>query len=421
MADVPAVVAVPVAELEGLVVQDAVEQNVTPWTVEGAEVNGVKQAIDYDRLIEQFGTRRIDEEMLERFTRVTGHAPHLLLRRGIFFSHRDLGAILDRHEQGKPFYLYTGRGPSRGHMHIGHMLPFLFCKWLQDVFDVPLVVQLTDDEKFLYKPDLKAEQTYEYSLATVREIAAIGFKPEKTFIFSDMGYMGGAFYLNVLKISRSITYSMARSSFGYTDSDHIGKIHFPCIQIAPAFSSTFPSIFGNRTDIPCLIPCGIDQDPYFRLTRDVAKPLKFKKPSLIHGQFLPALQGGTTKMSSSIDSSAIFMDDSPNTIKNKINKHAFSGGPTSLEELREFGSNPDIDIPYKYLTYFVDDDQEIADLAVSYRKGEITSGEMKKRCIEVLQDFIGSFQERERAITDDDVKNFMNPDYPRPFACLAKK
>ncbi|KAJ2079548.1 tryptophan--tRNA ligase, partial [Coemansia sp. S100] len=69
MADVPAVVAVPVAELEGLVVQDAVEQNVTPWTVEGAEVNGVKQAIDYDRLIEQFGTRRIDEEMLERFTR----------------------------------------------------------------------------------------------------------------------------------------------------------------------------------------------------------------------------------------------------------------------------------------------------------------------------------------------------------------
>ncbi|KAJ2097236.1 tryptophan--tRNA ligase [Coemansia sp. S100] len=403
MAEGPPVTAVPVAELEGLVVQDAVEQNVTPWTVEGAEIDGIKKAIDYDRLIEQFGTRRIDEEMLERFTRVTGHAPHLLLRRGIFFSHRDLGAILDRHEQGKPFYLYTGRGPSRGHMHIGHMLPFLFCKWLQDVFDVPLVVQLTDDEKFLYKPDLKAEQTYEYSLATVREIAAIGFKPEKTFIFSYMGYMGGAFYLNVLKISRSITYSMARSSFGYTDSDHIGKIHFPCIQIAPAFSSTFPSIFGNRTDIPCLIPCGIDQDPYFRLTRDVAKPLKFKKPSLIHGY------------------SAIFMDDSPNTIKNKINKHAFSGGPTSLEELREFGSNPDIDIPYKYLTYFVDDDQEIADLAVSYRKGEITSGEMKKRCIEVLQDFIGSFQERERAITDDDVKNFMNPDYPRPFACLAKK
>ncbi|KAJ2063890.1 tryptophan--tRNA ligase [Coemansia sp. S146] len=421
MAEVPTVAAVPVAELEGLAVQDDVAQNVTPWTVEGAEVAGVKQAIDYDRLIKDFGTRRIDEEMLERFTKVTGHAPHLLLRRGIFFSHRELGVILDRHEQGKPFYLYTGRGPSRGHMHIGHMLPFLFCKWLQDVFDVPLVVQLTDDEKFLYKPELKAEQTYEYALATVREIAAIGFKPEKTFIFSNMGHMGGAFYLSVLKISRCITFSMARSSFGYKDSDHIGKIHFPCIQAAPAFCSTFPSIFGNRTDIPCLIPCGIDQDPYFRLTRDVAKPLKYKKPSLIHSQFLPALQGGTTKMSSSIDNSAIFMDDSPNKIKSKINGNAFSGGPTSLEELRKFGSNPDIDISYQYMTYFVEDDQEIADLAEGYRKGEITSGEMKARCIKVLQDFIGSFQERERAITDDDVKNFMDPDYPRHFACLAKK
>ncbi|KAJ2324030.1 tryptophan--tRNA ligase, partial [Coemansia sp. RSA 2681] len=307
MAELPIV---PVAELETLVVVEGVAQNVTPWKVEGAEVNGVKQAIDYDRLVAQFGTVMIDEAMLERFTKVTGHTPHMFLRRGIFFSHRDLGAILDRHEQGKPFYLYTGRGPSRGHMHIGHMLPFIFCKWLQDVFDVPLVVQLTDDEKFLYNTDLTVDQTYENSMNTVREIAAIGFKPEKTFIFSNMGFMGGAFYRNVLKISRSITYNMARSSFGYTGNDHIGKVHFPSIQAAPAFCSTFPAIFGDRTDIPCLIPCGIDQDPYFRLTRDLTKQLKHRKPSLIHSRFLPALQGGTSKMSSSIDASAIFMDDS---------------------------------------------------------------------------------------------------------------
>ncbi|KAJ2049313.1 tryptophan--tRNA ligase, partial [Coemansia sp. S16] len=69
MAEGPPVTAVPVAELKGPVVRDAVAQNVTPWTVEGAEVDGIKRTIDYDRLIEQFGTRRIDEEMLERFTR----------------------------------------------------------------------------------------------------------------------------------------------------------------------------------------------------------------------------------------------------------------------------------------------------------------------------------------------------------------
>jgi hypothetical protein len=26
----------------------------------------------------------------------------------------------------------------------------------------------------------------------------------------------------------------------------------------------FPHIFGNRKDVRCLIPCAIDQDPYFR-------------------------------------------------------------------------------------------------------------------------------------------------------------
>ena len=68
-----------------------------------------------------------------------------------------------------------------------------------------------------------------------------------------------------------------------------------------------------------MIPCAIDQDPYFRLTRDVAARLKYPKPALIHARFFPALQGPQTKMSASIDSSAIFMTDTPNQIKNKVN------------------------------------------------------------------------------------------------------
>jgi tryptophanyl-tRNA synthetase len=79
--------------------------------VEGAmDASGVRQAIDYTKLIEQFGTRRIDDEMLKRFQKVTGVEPHPFLKRGLFFSHRDLSSILDRFAAGKPFYLYTGRG-----------------------------------------------------------------------------------------------------------------------------------------------------------------------------------------------------------------------------------------------------------------------------------------------------------------------
>lgn len=65
------------------------EQVVTPWDVQGQlSEDGQQLAINYDKLIDQFGTRRIDTILLERFEKVTGHKPHPLLRRGTFFSHR---------------------------------------------------------------------------------------------------------------------------------------------------------------------------------------------------------------------------------------------------------------------------------------------------------------------------------------------
>jgi tryptophanyl-tRNA synthetase len=108
-------------------------------------------------------------------------------------------------------------------------------------------------------------------------------------------------------------------------SDSIGKIHFAAIQAAPSFPSSFPNIFprNKETDkIPALIPCAIDQDPYFRLTRDVAQKLKYSKPALIHAKFFPALQGPQTKMSASDPNSSIYMIDTPSQIKNKINRCA---------------------------------------------------------------------------------------------------
>jgi len=123
--------------------------------------------------------------------------------------------------------------------------------------------------------------------------------------------------------------------------DNVGKINFCAIQAAPSFSNTFPSMFGKKSDIPCLIPCAIDQvcvffysqiiwlnlsqDPYFRLTRDVAQKLKYPKPALIHSKFFPALQGHQTKMSASDPNSSIYLSDTLNQIANKIKRYAFSG------------------------------------------------------------------------------------------------
>lgn len=385
------------------------DQVVTPWDVQGSvDAEGKQQAIDYDKLIDQFGTRRLDDTLLARFERLTGKRPHPLMRRGTFFSHRDFDKILDRYEQGKPFFLYTGRGPSSDSMHLGHMIPFVFTKWLQDVFEVPLVVQLTDDEKFLFKQQLKVEQTIAFARQNARDIIAVGFDLRKTFIFSNYGYMGGSFYENVSKISRQITYSQAKATFGFSDSDNIGKIHFAAIQAAPSFSNSFPQIFGTATNIPCLIPCAIDQDPYFRLTRDVAQKLKYQKPNTLYSKFFPALQGPQTKMSASDPNSSIYMNDKPAQIKNKINKHGFSGGQETEEEHRRLGGDPDVDVSYQYLSFFLDDDAELEQIAKDYRAGTLLTGQLKAKCIALLQQFVVGFQERHAKVTDADIDAFMD-------------
>lgn len=107
------------------------EQIITPFDVSGGvDEQGKAVAIDYDKLMDKFGSQRIDKTILERFEKLTGRPPHRLLRRGMVFSHRDLNLILDKYEKGIPFFLYTGRGPSSDSLHVGHSIPFEFTKYV---------------------------------------------------------------------------------------------------------------------------------------------------------------------------------------------------------------------------------------------------------------------------------------------------
>lgn len=62
------------------------------------------------------------------------------------------------------------------------------------------------------------------------------------------------------------------------------------------------------------------------------------------------------------------MTDTAKEIKNKINKHGFSGGRDTVEEHRKYGGNPDVDVSFQYLKFFEEDDEAIAKIeAVSFR------------------------------------------------------
>ena len=113
-------------------------------------------------------------------------------------------------------------------------------------------------------------------------------------------------------------------------------------------------------------------------------------------------------MSASIDASAIFMKDTPNQIKNKITKHAFSGGRDTVEEHREKGGDTAVDVSYAYLRFFLESDEELAKIKEAYETGKMLSGEMKAECIREVQAYVAEFQERRANVTDDLVKDFMS-------------
>ncbi|ETV74494.1 tryptophan-tRNA ligase [Aphanomyces astaci] len=374
-------------------------QTVTPWEVEA------EGGVDYEKLIDTFGCSTLTEDLVARVERLTGVPAHRYLRRGYFFAHREFNEILDLYENGQKFYLYTGRGPSSGSLHLGHLIPFTFTAWLQKVFDVPLVIQLTDDEKFLFK-DQTLEESEVMAWENSKDIIACGFDPAKTFIFRNADYIG-AMYPEILKIQKCVTYNQVRGIFGFSGSDNIGKSAFPAVQACPSFPQTFPVPFSGRTDLRCLIPCAIDQDPYFRMTRDVAPRIGYQKPTLIFSKFFPALQGASTKMSGSNASATIYISDADDVVADKIRRFAFSGGGETKADHEKYGANLDVDIPFQYLTFMLEDDAELAHLAEEYGSGRMMSGVVKDRLIQVMTETNAAFQAKRAAITDDQIREFM--------------
>lgn len=358
------------------------EMVVTPWEVKGL--------IDYDKLIEQFGVSPMTPEIPDRLAKHAGFK-HLQLRRGVYLSHRDVDWWIDEYEKGNKVGLYTGRGPS-GHVHLGHLLPWFFCKYLQDAFDADLYFQMTDDEKYLHRDDLTLEEAIGFTYENALDVIACGFDPKKTHIISDSNDIGHIYKLG-LKVAKRITFSTVKAVFGLTNSDNIGVIWHPALQAMVCFLQSE----REGTNIPCLIPAAIDQDPYWRITRDIAEKLGYYKPAQIHAKFLPGLAEGG-KMSASQPDTAIFTTDKPRDAAKKVMR-AFTGGRDTVEEQRKLGGRPDICNVYAYFYFlFEEDDVQLVERETVCKAGELMCGTCKKELANRVSNFLIEFQEkREKA------------------------
>jgi tryptophanyl-tRNA synthetase len=356
---------------------------VTPWEVEGD--------VDYGKLILKFGTQPITPELLQKIKGMTGEI-HPLLKSGYFFSHRDFDWILDKKSSGESFYLYTGRGPS-GMVHMGHLMPWIFTKYLQDTFDSKLLFQLTDDEKFLYGQDRTMKEIERYTYENILDIIAIGFNPKMTKIIVNTKHIQHLYPI-ALEVAKRITFSTARGVFGFSNSTNIGMIGFPPLQAAPCF---LPSIIEGK-NVPVLIPAAIDQDPYWRMTRDIAERMSYYKPAQIHSKFLPGL-GMLGKMSSSKPETAIFTTDDPEVVDDKVSR-AFTGGQPTVALQRRLGANA-LGCPvFWYLRYFFDTEKQSEERLLRCKSGNLLCGECKADLSKGAKPFVVEFKKRREKAKD---------------------
>jgi len=365
---------------------------ITPWEVKGK--------IDYDKVIREFGISPLKDLPRE-------FADNVLFRRKVVFAQRDFSRVADAIRHKKPFVMMTGLMPT-GKMHIGHMI-------LAQQF---ALYQSMGAKIYIAVADIEAYNARGQSLEDSRKTAleeyipsyiALGLKPENCQIYFQSQRSGSAkksneYYGLQNILARYATFNEFKAVYGEISP---GKMISALLQ---ASDMLHPQLQEFEGQVPVIVPVGIDQDPHIRLARDISQRIKHPKFTQLcstYHLFIPGLSGG--KMSSSDPTSFIGLTDDAKTIKNKINKYAFSGGRTSIEEHRRHGGDPDIDISFQYLKMFFEpDDNKLSEIYNDYKSGKLLSGELKAILIEKLTAFLKDHQEKRekaKAIIDRFIHN----------------
>lgn len=260
---------------------------------------------------------------------------------------------------------------------------------------------LTDDMKLLHSKHLTVQDVRRFDVDNAKDILAFGFDPKKTFVFSNLDFVGGAFYENIIGVARHISMKSIRDALGFGDDDNVGMFYCCSTQSAGAFATSFPGILGTSNtelqSMSCLIACSYDIDGYFSEVRKHAGKLQYQTPSFVYSSLLPALQGAHAKMSASISVSAIFLTDTPQMIRDKL-EIAF---PSSDDK------GVGADTLQQYLRFFLQDDDELHRLQRSLSSKEVTAEHLREVLTEVVQQRVESFQSSRAKITDEYLKTFM--------------
>lgn len=253
-------------------------------------------------------------------------------------------------------YLYTGRGPSRNSLHIGHLLGLNLTLALHKrICHHPIYFMIADDEKMM-RDSIDFETISKNTCSTIEQLNRIGFKSDNTnFRINTLG-LSSEEYKMIIQMMSLVSLNELNHIFG--EKSNVGEYFYVFYQLLPCFL---------EKTLQCVIVAGVDQDPFFRLARKIAYKMHYKPPMVIYTKNVPSLDGNV-KMSSSSVIDPIYVSDTDDEIRKKVFAIKQVGAGT-LDELFAFGCNLNNDVPFQIIKLFEKDTSIVSKIAVLYTCG----------------------------------------------------
>ena len=138
---------------------------------------------------------------------------------GVLFSHRDFDKFFKALNKKEECAIVPGLNAS-GTIHLGHKAVFDTNLFFQKKYGIPVFIPISDDESYVSGKVESQEEALKNSLELAKELIAYGFDPKKTYFIIDQIYTN--IYNLAIKLSRKVTLSEIKASYGYGNSDNPG-------------------------------------------------------------------------------------------------------------------------------------------------------------------------------------------------------
>lgn len=366
-----------------------------------------KDKLKLGKKIVSYYKKKTKELNLKDFSRIRSYLEagldktHFCLSRDIIFAHLDFEPFTTNIVEGKSFTVVSGLNPSSP-LHLGHKVMFDLLLYLQKL-GADIFIPVTNDESYLdgKVEDLAKSRKLAYE-EVIPSIVAFGFDPRKTKIFVDSDYPD--LYNLAIHISKHVTSRYVEIAFGEDSLDNSGKAFYrSAVQLAHILMPQLEEFGGPKNT---LIPVGIDQHPYILLARDVAKKIKFIPPSELVFKFQNSLLNPFEKMSGSKPETAIYLDDSPKAIKEKIHK-AFTGSVSVLDVHQRLGGIPEACSVFSLLYFHHPDNEFVAGIYKRHKEGQIKMDELKHITTKFIVKLTKEHEEKKKKVTRGSIDKFL--------------